>query len=181
MQILTALAKKKEAKKKYGAARLIHTSAPYGLADALRAETSSPAASSVELFPFIVRFPSAPYGLAEPRSRRHAKCRGPRLEHGRAFPGLHEKNRKIPLSPFETTPVEKPRIGIIRFRNERLYGFSCVSGDNVGFLSVVSGIRCRTPAQRPTSYAVFVGSNPLPFGKTSHPQLYAAVRQALFF
>lgn len=39
----------------------------------------------------------------------------------------------------------------------------------------------RAPVQLPTAYTVFVSSHPLPFGKKSHPQLYAAVRQALFF
>ena len=52
------------------------------------------------------------------------------------------------------------------------YGFSracpgCKSGSRVWFPVFAA----RAPAQRPTSYAVFVSSHPLPFGKTSHPQL----------
>ena len=39
----------------------------------------------------------------------------------------------------------------------------------------------RASAQRPTSYAVFVSSHPLPFGKTSHPQLNMPLSARLFF
>ena len=62
------------------------------------------------------------------------------------------------------------------------YGFSracpgCKSGSRVWFPVFAA----RAPAQRPTSYAVFVSSHPLPFGKTSHPQLNMPLSARLFF